>query len=82
MSAPDDRAPATSPAGARPFICCSHCAHGNGYVHDSGCDDPFCTGYDERTPRASVENAGDITEDEEPEPGGATSAWEHHRHGV
>jgi hypothetical protein len=48
----DGRTPAASPAGVQPFICCAHCEHNRGYVHDSGCDDPFCTGYDERTPRA------------------------------
>jgi hypothetical protein len=52
MDATPDRAPATSPAGARPFLCCAHCCHEDGCVHDSGCEDTFCTGYDERTPSA------------------------------
>jgi hypothetical protein len=50
MTDPADRPPATSPAGGRPFRCCAHCDHEDGYVHKGGCSDTFCTGYDERTP--------------------------------
>jgi hypothetical protein len=55
-STPETSAPALHPgAGAepaprRPFLCCAHCEHENGYVHEGGCADKFCTGYDERTP--------------------------------
>ena len=44
---PDTSAPATTPAGAEPvicYVCCAHCDHEPDYVHDSPCDDSFCTG--------------------------------------
>ena len=66
MAAADDRTPAASPAGVQPpYPCCRHCEHENGYDHFFGCLDEDCPGY---VPG----------EDEEPERGGATSAWEHH----
>jgi hypothetical protein len=81
MTEPTDRAPSASPEGAPPtppFICCSHCEHQSGYVHNGGCADTFCTGYDERTPNGEMFDTSWDDGEPEPEPAGATSAWEHH----
>lgn len=47
-----DRAPATSPAGVPSLpIEVDAWEVKDNFIHALGCFDPFCTGYDERTPR-------------------------------
>jgi hypothetical protein len=70
MSAADDRAPAASPAGAQPLPGTDEWWKANACTHE-----PYQWGVD--VERASLQ-AEEIAEDEEPERGRATSAWEHH----
>jgi hypothetical protein len=78
MAEPTDRAPSASPEGAPPFLTTDP-----GTRIDIGFDgsvtvtDPDGATYSP-LPDGYFE---DLTEEEEPEPGGATSAWEHH-HGL
>jgi hypothetical protein len=83
MTEPTDPAPAASPEGAPPTLVI---IGQNRCPEESGAD--ICNrpaGHDgdhfDWCDRKFWRTIEDLTEDEEPEPGGATSAWEHH-HGL